>query len=316
MSTFPFFRQKEIGFFEANKRFFIINKLLIIGKVIGYKLKYMLIIYNVTMDSPRYKLDAELTLRVGDDLLANAKRIELLRQIGLTESLTKSAKIAGYSYKGAWDTIEQMTQLTGGKLLERHAGGKGGGRTSLTERGHQLLKNFLLVQAEHARFISRLDQLANGLDADYAMQTEIAMKTSVRNQFGGIVMSILQGPANDEVTLLVNGSLLLTASITHESGRDLQLDIGMKIFALIKASSIKLWSPSELTLPKQHNCFPATVHKLTNGNACTEVALLIDGGQELICTVGKEDILRLAPVSGMSVIAVTDPSNVILGIAA
>lgn len=272
--------------------------------------------YNTAMDSPRYKLDAELTLRVGDDLLANAKRIELLRQIGLTESLTKSAKIAGYSYKGAWDTIEQMTQLTGGKLLERHAGGKGGGRTLLTERGHQLLKNFLLVQAEHARFITRLDQLANGLEADYTMQTEIAMKTSVRNQFGGIVMSILQGPANDEVTLLVNDSLLLTASITHASGRELQLDIGMKIFALIKASSIKLWSPSALIPASQRNSFAATVHKLVKGNACTEVTLLIEGGQELICTAGNEDVERLALTSGMSVMASIDPSNVILGIAA
>lgn len=272
--------------------------------------------YNVAMESPRYNLDAELTLRVGDGLLANAKRIELLRQIGLTESLTKSAKIAGYSYKGAWDTIEQMTQLTGGNLLERHAGGKGGGRTWLTERGHQLIKNFLLVQTEHARFIARLNALANGLDADYAVLTEIAMKTSVRNQFGGIVLSILQGPATDEVTLLINGSLLLTASITHESGRDLQLDIGMKVFALIKASSITLCLPSELATPPQRNTFPATVYKLINGNACTEVALHMKGGQELICTAGNDDIMRLALAAGKSLVVTIDASNVILGVAA
>ncbi|MFM8246487.1 MAG: molybdenum-dependent transcriptional regulator, partial [Burkholderiaceae bacterium] len=73
------------------------------------------------MSANRYQLDAELTLRFGDTLLANAKRMELLRQISLTENLTKSAKIAGYSYKGAWDAIEQMTQLTGSSLLERQA---------------------------------------------------------------------------------------------------------------------------------------------------------------------------------------------------
>jgi len=74
-----------------------------------------------------FSVDAELSLRIGETPLANKKRIELLRQIGLTENLTKAAKIAGYSYKGAWDTIEQMTQLTGDRLLERHAGGKGAG---------------------------------------------------------------------------------------------------------------------------------------------------------------------------------------------
>ena len=160
------------------------------------------------MEKLAYTLDAELTLCVGDKLLANAKRIELLRQIGQTENLTKSAKIAGYSYKGAWDTIEQMTALTGDKLLERHAGGKGGGKTCLTARGHQLLKNFTLIQSEHSRFIARLNKLANGLEADYAVETEIAMKTSVRNQFAGIIVSILQGPVNDEITLMVNGSLI------------------------------------------------------------------------------------------------------------
>lgn len=268
------------------------------------------------MKKPRYELNAELTLHTGEALLANAKRAELLRQIGLTESLTKSAKIAGYSYKGAWDTIEQMTQLTGGSLLERHAGGKGGGRTCLTERGHQLLKNFLLVQAEHARFIARLNQLANGLDADYALQTDIAMKTSVRNQFGGIVVSILQGPANDEVTLLLNDSLQLTASITHASGRELKLEIGMKVFALIKASSIKLCLPTELPAPPPRNIIPASVDRLISGKVCTEVALLIDGGLELIGTLGNEEIRQLAPHKGMALLACFDPSNVILGIAA
>jgi molybdate transport repressor ModE-like protein len=44
-------------------------------------------------------------------------------------------------------------------LIERHAGGKGGGGTHLTERGQQVLRNFSLIQAEHARFIARLDAL-------------------------------------------------------------------------------------------------------------------------------------------------------------
>lgn len=267
------------------------------------------------METPHYTLDAELTLRVGDALLANAKRIELLRQIGLTENLTKSAHIAGFSYKGAWDTIEQMTQLTGSSLLERHAGGKGGGRTRLTERGRQLLNNFLLVQAEHARFVERLNKLANGLDADYAVQTEIAMRTSARNQFAGIVMSILQGPVNDEVTLQVNEHLSLVASITHESGRELRLDIGMKAFALIKASSIRLEKVPQATDPEvQPNRLPGRVQAITSGQMRSELAVLLDGGQTLICTLDNAALAELT--TEMAVVAAIDPSNVILGVAA
>jgi molybdate transport system regulatory protein len=266
------------------------------------------------LENLRYQLDAELTLRVGDHLLANAKRIELLRQIGLTENLTRAAKIAGYSYKGAWDTIEQMTQLTGSSLLERHAGGKGGGRTRLTERGQQLLRNFLLIQAEHTRFIDRLNDLANGLDADYAVRTGIAMKTSARNQFGGIIMSIAQGPVNDEIGLMIEGGLLLWSSITHESCTDLKLQMGAKVFALIKASSIELCLHGEVS-NSARNRFDGTVRSLTQGESRSELCITIAEGPLLVCTAENSDIKRLNLSVDARIGCAIDPSNVILAVA-
>ncbi len=262
-----------------------------------------------------YTLDAELTLCVGDKLLANAKRIELLRQIGLTENLTKSARIAGYSYKGAWDAIEQMTQLTGDSLLERHAGGKGGGKTRLTERGRKLLANLLLVQAEHARFIGRLNKLANALEADYAVQPDIALKTSARNQFAGIVVAMRKGPVNDEVSLLVNGSLMLVSSITHGSSRELQLEIGMKAYALVKASAISL-VPATPTAPAGPNRFAGSVQHVATGEQRSEVTLLLDGGTPLVCTLPSAELEPLALAPGSAVLAAIAPANVILGVAA
>lgn len=260
-------------------------------------------------------LDAELTLRIGDALLANAKRAELLRQIGLTENLTKAAKIAGYSYKGAWDTIEQMTQLTGGKLLERHAGGKGGGRTRLTERGRQLLKNFTLIQGEHARFIERLNRLANGLDADYAVQTGIAMKTSARNQFGAIIVSITPGPVNDEIGLMIGGDMMLVSSITHESCRDLKLDIGAKAFALVKASSIELHAADE-DLSERRNVFDGSVQALTRGEHRSELVIEVGHGVMLVCNASIAQVERLLLCSDARVRCKIDPSNIIIAVAA
>lgn len=260
-------------------------------------------------------LDAELTLRHGDTLLANRKRIELLRQIGLTENLTKAAKIAGYSYKGAWDTIDQMTQLTGDRLLERHAGGKGGGRTQLTERGKQLLKNFDLISAEHARFVHRLNRLANDLEADYARLTDIAMKTSARNQFGAVIVSMLQGPVNDDIGLLVNDKLRLIASITHESCRELQLNIGAKVFALIKASAVELSSPTAAT-SRNLNRLRGQIDTLTRGERRAELCITTDEGLPLVVTVDNSviDSLQLATLSRVD--CYIDPSDVILAVAA
>ena len=265
------------------------------------------------MEDEKYKLHAELTLRIGDSMLANAKRIELLRQIEQLGNLTQAAKIAGYSYKGAWDSIDQMATLSGGTLLDRHAGGKGGGRTELTERGKQLLKNFTLIQSEHQRFIARLNKLANGLSNDYALLNEIAMKTSARNQFAGIIVSIFPGLVNDEITLQVNDQLSIVSSITHESCKELQLNIGSKIFALIKASTVTLKPHGKGGAPLQKNEFMATIQKIVRGEGRTEVVLMLEGERELVATVPEQSKAGLK--SGAKIIASFEPSSVIIGVA-
>lgn len=265
------------------------------------------------MDPTAYQLDAELLVRVDEHLLANAKRIELLRQIAQLENLTKAAKLAGYSYKGAWDAIDQMATLSGGTLIERFAGGKGGGRTVLTARGRQLLENFTLVQDEHRRYISRLNKLANGLAGDYASRAETAMKTSVRNQFAGIIVSIDSGPANDDIGVMVNGMQMITASITHESCRELQLQIGSKVFALIKASSVAI--DSEETKPVR-NRFQANVHTVIRGEQKSELVMQIAEGLDLVSTLSNKVLDQLGLKSGSTCVASFEPSSVIIGIAA
>jgi molybdate transport system regulatory protein len=280
------------------------------------------------MGKNRFNLHAELTVRVGDDMFANARRIELLRQIDQLGNLTQAAKQVGYSYKGAWDAIDDMTRLSGGTLIERHAGGKGGGGTHLTERGQQVLRNFSLIQAEHARFIARLDALANGLSNDYAMENEIAMRTSARNQFAGILVSITPGAVNDELGILVNGSQTLIASITHESCRELQLAVGAKVFALIKASAVVLRSPEDAdaanlnqaiqaaraAIPK--NAFISTVHTIVPGEHQSELAVLLESGLIMVTTMPNKDVDAMGIDLGAVVMATIEPSNVIIGIAA
>ena len=261
-----------------------------------------------------FELHAELTIRVGEATLANPKRAELLRQIDKLGNLTQAAKLAGYSYKGAWDAIDQMAALSGGTLIERHAGGKGGGGTTLTERGRQLLRNFTLIQDEHQRFIARLNTLAQGLSNDYALANEIAMKTSARNQFAGIIRSIVAGPVNDELGILVNGSQLVTASITHGSCRELQLDIGAKVFALIKASSVSIALPSQAASAK--NAFAGIVQTVIRGERTSEVTVLLDSGLALVGTLPNQRIDTLGLKQGDAVVAGFDPSSVIIGIAA
>ncbi len=261
-------------------------------------------------------LHAELTLFAGETLLANAKRIELLRQIDVTENLTKAAKIAGFSYKSAWDAIDLMARLSGGTLLERVTGGKGGGRTYLTEHGKQMLKNFALIQHEHARFIARLNKLANGLAADYALLSETPMKTSARNQYPGMITAILQGPVNDLVTIRIDETHELSASITHRSGKELQLDIGDKVFALIKASTLDISLKSASQHRAEKNTLAGTISQVSPSDEKTEIIILLEGDLDLVATVANAQVKKLGLKPGLKVAAFVEASNVIVGVAA
>ena len=67
-----------------------------------------------------------------------------------------------------------------------------------------------------------------------------AMKLSARNVLKGKVKSIVEGLVNDEVVVELPGGQEVVAVITKTSARNLGLDKGKDVFAVIKASSVML----------------------------------------------------------------------------
>lgn len=116
------------------------------------------------------ELQGSVWMTVGGENFGGPGRIELLARIAECGSITQAAKAIKMSYKAAWDAIDTMNNLAGEPLVERLAGGKGGGGTRLTRRGEQLVENFRLVQREHRRFIEQLAQQADDIaDASWLM---------------------------------------------------------------------------------------------------------------------------------------------------
>jgi molybdate transport system regulatory protein len=70
------------------------------------------------------------------------------------------------------------------------------------------------------------------------LSPEPAPRTSARNCLCGAVTAIQPGPVNCEVRLALAGGRTLTAVITRESLRTLQLAVGARCCALIKASHV------------------------------------------------------------------------------
>jgi molybdate transport system regulatory protein len=266
--------------------------------------------------APQLSVGADVWLSLDGHNLAGARRVALLAGIAEVGSITQAAKAVGLSYKGAWNAIDDMSNLAGEPLLERTVGGKGGGSTRLTARGEKLVQNFELIRAEHTRFVERLNRKAQGLTDDYSLMESIAMKTSARNQFAGTVHAVRGGAINDEIELKVIGGLRIVATITRESRNDLALELGTKAFALVKASSVLLMTDAGEVRLSARNQLAGTVTRIVPGAVNTEVVLELPGGGSVAAVITNQSVKTLGLAEGGAATAVFKASSVILGVAA
>jgi len=64
------------------------------------------------------------------------------------------------------------------------------------------------------------------------------MKLSARNQLGGTIKSVVPGAVNSEVTLEIGNGVDVIAVITSESVERLDLAVGKRAYAIVKASDV------------------------------------------------------------------------------
>lgn len=176
-------------------------------------------------DGKEMALQGKVWMTVGGQQLGGSDRVALLASIAEHGSITQAAKAVKLSYKAAWDAIEAMNNLAGEPLVERVAGGKGGGGTRLTKRGAQLVENFHKIDREHRLFVEHLSRQSHALADDFLLIQSMKMRTSARNHFAGTVSAIKTGAVNDEVTIDIVGGQQIVAIITHESTASLGLKL-------------------------------------------------------------------------------------------
>ena len=182
-------------------------------------------------------LTGNLWLNLAENKFLGADRINLLEKIDELGSITKAAKASGISYKTAWDTVNLINNLAEKPLVDRLAGGKGGGGTSLTAEGKKVILQFNTIQEEHRKFLDNLENRLGDTDSLYPFLRRISMKVSARNTFAGTVTKIIAGPVNTEVDVEIGGGNTVSAVITHDSAIRLELKVGGHACALFKASS-------------------------------------------------------------------------------
>ncbi len=86
------------------------------------------------------EISSNLTLELFEQPFLLEKRIDLLFAVQKCGSINKAAKEVPMSYKKAWEAINAMNNLSSTPVVQTETGGKGGGGTSLTKYGENLLK--------------------------------------------------------------------------------------------------------------------------------------------------------------------------------
>ncbi len=259
-----------------------------------------------------FGLQGQIWITAGEQSMGGHGRIRLLSKIAELGSISQAAKSMKMSYKAAWDAVNHMNNLAGEPLLNRIIGGKGGGSTTLTERGQQLISNFERIERVHQRFLQELSQDTGNIIDDLFILKRLSMKTSARNQFFGKVKSIQVGAINDAVEISIAGGHSVVATVTRESTKELGLQDGSDVFALIKASSIILVSEAEDVRFSARNQFAGTVTHVQTGAVNSEVVVTV-GDSTLVAIITNDSAERLQLKEGSAVTAIFKASSVIVG---
>jgi molybdate transport system regulatory protein len=257
---------------------------------------------------------ATLSLRRADKAYLGGDRIGLLEAIDRFGSITRAAREVGVSYKTAWDAVDAMNNAAEKPLVERAAGGLGGGGTVLTDEGKETIRLYRVLQDEHQEFIKRLEGRLGDVGRFYSLLRRVAMRVSARNVFQGKVEAVRKGAVSTEVTLALKGGETLCSVITNESARVLDLKTGMEAYAFFKASAVILGKDLHDAKVSARNLLCGTADRIAHGPVNAEVAVLLPGGSVLTAIVTEESAKRLSLAKGDHVCALVKASSVILGV--
>jgi len=250
-----------------------------------------------------------LTLKLQQKLFADPRRIELLKQIKVTGSISQGAKLAGISYKSAWDAINEMNQLADEVLVERSTGGKGGGGALITRYGERLLQLYdLLAQIQQKAFdVLKDDSLP--LDSLLAAISRFSLQTSARNQFFGKVVERDHLSVQQHIEVLLNdGTTRIRVALTEQSADRLALTPGKEVLVLIKAP----WVNLRIEATHADNSLPGAIRSIQQGKDNSEVLVQLAGGDILCATVPNADVIQLSLTEGQNVFAEFEDDKAII----
>lgn len=237
------------------------------------------------------------------------KRIEVLRKIGETGSISQAARETGISYKAAWQAIDTLTNLTGVSLVEKVVGGVGGGGAKLTDAGSRLLEIASVLEKNRQEVLSRFQEdKADTLDTRFS---RLSIRTSMRNYLPCRVKGLKMSGQIVRVCLQVHENMsVLVARITRTSAELLALKPGMAVLAMCKATAVKVFDEVDSGDLSVANQFQGTVTRVSEGEKEDEVTIELLPGLQLVGFASSSKHIT----TGMQILASVDESAVVVAL--
>ena len=101
------------------------------------------------MSRSRFKQQAVIVrprIYIGDSIILGPGKIDLLRLVGETHSISAAARALRVPYKRAWLLVDSLNEGFGRPVIVTTRGGKGGGGTLLTLLGQELLTRYTALE--------------------------------------------------------------------------------------------------------------------------------------------------------------------------
>jgi molybdate transport system regulatory protein len=253
-------------------------------------------------------LSASLVLRRGALARVGLERIALLEAVGELGAISAAAKRLGLSYKGAWDGVQALNNLFEAPLIVASAGGKAGGAAAVTPRGQAVIRTYREVEREIGAALSRLEVNLAMPGQDLGdLFWSLGLRTSARNALRGTIARLDEDEVTAKVALTLGEGVEIVSVITRRSREGLGLAIGKPVIALIKSSFVVLAKPTGEGV----NRLAGVVVDREDGADASEIDVLVAAGKVLVATAPDR---AAAPKVGDRVVAIIEPSNVILAV--
>ena len=107
-----------------------------------------------TLEKQNIVCKSRFRIKNGNNIALGPGKIELLEAIELAGSISGAAREIGLSYKRAWEMVDVTNRCFQSPLVERSAGGHGGGGTNLTPLGLQMVELYRTMETKAEKNIA------------------------------------------------------------------------------------------------------------------------------------------------------------------